>query len=86
MYLSSVLLPKTSTFPPIYLCYSIICPEDTGAVPVEFHMKYSLDRSSRATKKAERTFWSFRKHVYRKHSQSGTVVSLHVTILGFAEE
>lgn len=21
-----------------YTCYSIICPEDTGAVPVEFHM------------------------------------------------
>lgn len=61
MYLSSVLLPETSTFPPMYLCYSIICPEDTGAVPVEFHMKYSLDRSSRATKKGRENILELQK-------------------------
>lgn len=34
--------------------HSIICPDDTGAVPVEFHRKYSFDRSSRARNTTER--------------------------------
>ena len=47
--------------------YSIICPEDTGAVPVEFHMKYSLDRSSRAEKKSDRTFFKFAENVHTEN-------------------
>lgn len=39
--------------------YSIMCPEDTGAVPVEFQIKYSEDNNSRAAERRENAHSGF---------------------------